>query len=104
MDKENKQLYRVRNKQATIPYIIRKMHPKMKAHEYEKIKNEDYFKLKKTNVCYSCYFQLSKTHNYGGNERNPYKVREKRVNSRPTGQTLNFSEKLKVFYQLKNTS
>lgn len=99
-------MYRVRNKQAAIPYIIRKVHPKMKAHEFEKIKDEDYFKLKKTLLCYNCYFQLSKTHNYGGNDKNPYKIREKKVSSRPRGQTLNVSEKLKVefhFTQLNLT-
>jgi len=95
-NKENKQLFRVRNKQSVIPYIIRKVHPKMRAHEYEDIKNEDYFKAKKIPICYSCYFQLSKTHSLSGNERNPYQVRDSRMKLKPMGQTMNVTERLKV--------
>ncbi len=72
------------------------MHQKLKAHEYEEIKNEDYFKMKKTQVCFTCFFALSNTHEYGGNERNPYKIQEKKVLTRPTGQVLNIKEVLKV--------
>lgn len=98
---EEQKAFHVRNKQADIPYIIRKVHSRLRSHEFEKIKNEDYFKIKKTRVCYSCYFYLSKTNIMGGNDQNPNSIQEKITNPRPIGQTLSMNEKLKVSYYIQ---
>ena len=89
-------VYRVRNKQAGVPYIIRKIHPKLKANEFDKIKDEDYFKLKMARICFSCYFNLIKTNDMGGNDMNPYAIKEKITTQKPTGQTLSMNQKMKV--------
>ena len=65
----------------------------MKAHEFDELRDEDYFNNKKVKVCYNCYFFLSKTNNYGGNDLNPYHVRDQALHPRPMGQTLNVNKK-----------
>jgi len=100
---DNNKLYRVRTKQTNIPYIIRKVHPRMKAHEFEELRGEDYMKNKKAKVCYNCYFYLSKTNNFGGNDLNPYHVRDKALNTRPIGQTLDVNKKNKEAEKTKTT-
>mmetsp|Transcript_28309 Transcript_28309/g.25104 ORF Transcript_28309/g.25104 Transcript_28309/m.25104 type:complete len:80 (-) Transcript_28309:220-459(-) len=52
---------RVRNKTAEIPLIIRKLHPKMKVQEYEKLKYHAYFSHKTATICHNCYYKIVST-------------------------------------------
>ncbi len=67
----------------------------MKAHEFDELRDEDYFKNKKARVCYNCYFYISKTNNFGGNQLNPYHVKDQALHPRPIGQTLDVNKKTK---------
>lgn len=59
---------RVRDKNADIPLLIRKLHPNLKPKEFTKLKSEQYFLNKKVDVCYNCFFEIVTTNNLAGNE------------------------------------
>lgn len=59
--------FRVRNKNADIPLLLRKLHPKLKFIEYAILKSQPYFLSKKCLICYDCYYILTSVQKMSGN-------------------------------------
>jgi hypothetical protein len=64
---------RVRNKNADIPLLLRKLHPKLKHSDYPILKIQPYFISKKCSVCYNCYYSFTSVSKLSGNPINSIK-------------------------------
>jgi len=61
----------MRNKNAFIPPLLQRLHPRMKERDYLRYMGDPLFTNKTTYVCEECYLKACETSSFAGVEEHP---------------------------------